>query len=350
MNWRKQMVTACCCLSLFSCVAQAAVYPIDMHKSQSEDGDGYVIEKVYEITGQESPDEIPQAPFELDGITYKLIEVLREAHMPETEMRQQTETVTVTSKSKAWEDLQTVLPASRAYRDDAGYSGTLKLDPDSIKTTVSGYGKTSRSVTMTQNYPGLASADLQSVPKTMTNNGITYALSDVQWQSDNTQSIDGFPVTDRYTAVATYTGKQTSSYIKGYNVQANYVGVVSKTAVPSVRYKAIFHGEEKLPEVVLESKAEDVAGTGNGEQVESQKNPNPLAISWPALKQQLLAALWVGVIGLCIGLCVWIAKIAVKFWKKYRKEKPNVQAEEDFNGDNPFDDDAEQFPGIGADL
>lgn len=344
MNWRKQLIAGCYLIGLFSYAAQATVYPVDVQKSKLENGI-YAIEKVYEITGQESPDEIPQAPFELDGIAYKCVEVLRENYMPETEMRQQTETVSVTSKSKEWEDLQTVLPASRAYRDDSGYSGTLKLDPGSIKTTVAGYGKTSKTVSMTQRYPGLASADLQSVPKTMSNNGITYALTDVQWQADNTQSIDGFPVTERYTAVATYTGKQTSSYIKGYNVQANYVGVVSKTAVPSVRYTAVFHGEEEPPEEKTESKEEPKAESN------IEQSAEPIAASSIDWSRHLTAFVVAAIIIVGIALCTLLGKFAFKLWKKYRKEKSNVQeAEETFNGDNPFDDDDEQFPGIGTDL
>lgn len=349
MNWKKQIVTACCCMGLFSCAAQAAVYPIDVQKSKSSDGI-YTIEKIYDITGQESPDEIPQESFELDGVVYKCIEILRENYLAETDMRQQTETVSVTSKSKDWEDLQTVLPASRSYRDDAGYSGTLKLDPDSIKTTVAGYGKTSKTVSMTQRYPGLASADLQSVPKTMTHNSITYALSDVQWQADNTQSIDGFPVTDRYTAVATYTGKQTSSYIKGYNVQANYVGVVSKTAVPSVRYTAVFHGEEEQPEEKTETKPELEAESDAEDTEQSEASAVPSVIDWG---RHLTAFAFATVVAVGIALCVCIAKTAIKLWQKYRKEKSDVQeeAEEYPDGDDSFGDtDDEQFPGIGTDL
>ena len=34
--------------------------------------------------------------------------------------------------------------------------------------------------------------------------------------------MDGYAVADRYTAVATYTGSATSSYVKGYTVTADY--------------------------------------------------------------------------------------------------------------------------------
>ena len=50
---------------------------------------------------------------------------------------------------------------------------------------------------------------------------------------------------DRYTAVATYTGTVSSSYVKGYTVTAEYKGTVSKTNTDKVLYTAIF--EESTP-------------------------------------------------------------------------------------------------------
>ena len=47
---------------------------------------------------------------------------------------------------------------------------------------------------------------------------------------------------DRYTAVATYTGTATSTYVKGYTVTAEYTGTVSRIALNRVRYVAIFEG------------------------------------------------------------------------------------------------------------
>ena len=64
----------------------------------------------------------------------------------------------------------------------------------------------------------------------------------IQWQTDNTANLDGYAVADRYTAVATYTGSATSSYVKGYTVTADYVGTVSRIALNRVRYVAIFEG------------------------------------------------------------------------------------------------------------
>ena len=52
---------------------------------------------------------------------------------------------------------------------------------------------------------------------------------------------------DRYTAVATYTGSATSSYVKGYTVTADYTGTVSRIALNRVRYVAIFEGRPIQP-------------------------------------------------------------------------------------------------------
>lgn len=54
--------------------------------------------------------------------------------------------------------------------------------------------------------------------------------------------LDGYGLGDRYTAVATYTGTATGSYVKGYTVTADYTGTVSHIALDRVRYVAIFEG------------------------------------------------------------------------------------------------------------
>ena len=52
---------------------------------------------------------------------------------------------------------------------------------------------------------------------------------------------------DRFTAIATYTGSATSSYVKGYVVTAEYSGTVSRIALNKVRYVAIFEGTPLVP-------------------------------------------------------------------------------------------------------
>ena len=111
-----------------------------------------------------------------------------------------------------------------------------------MKVEVAGYGSSTKEVRTTRSYPNLAGQDTQYIPKSIEDNGRTLTLQKVDWQTDNTASMDGYAIGDRYTAVATYTGSATSSYVKGYTVTADYFGTVSRIALNKTRYVAIFEG------------------------------------------------------------------------------------------------------------
>ena len=90
----------------------------------------------------------------------------------------------------------------------------------------------------TRAYPGLASQDTSSIPKSVEDNGRALTLQNIDWRTEGE---------DRYTAIATYTGTATSSYIKGYTVTADYGGTVSRINLNKVRYVAIFEGVSLTP-------------------------------------------------------------------------------------------------------
>ena len=106
----------------------------------------------------------------------------------------------------------------------------------------SGYGSSTKQLSVKRSYPNLAEQDTQYIPKSIEDGGRTLTLSDIQWQTDNTANMDGYAVGDRFTAVAVYIGSATSSYVKGYTVTADYTGTVSRIALNRVRYVAIFEG------------------------------------------------------------------------------------------------------------
>lgn len=86
-----------------------------------------------------------------------------------------------------------------------------------------------------------------NIPKSIQDNGRTLTLQTIDWQTDNTATMDGYALGDRFTAVATYTGSATSSYVKGYTVTADYTGTVGKINLDRVRYVAIFEGTPLQP-------------------------------------------------------------------------------------------------------
>ena len=170
---------------------------------------------------------------------------LLKQELPENESRQHTEHVSVESAKKDMESVLALLPQEREFITDDGLMGTLTLKLDTVQVEPSGYGSSTKQLSVKRSYPNLAEQDTQYLPKTITENGRTLTLTDIQWQTDNTANMDGYAVADRYTAVATYTGSATSSYVKGYTVTAEYKGTVSKTNTDKVLYTAIF--EESTP-------------------------------------------------------------------------------------------------------
>lgn len=219
-----------------------ACYPTSVTRSE----DGTQIRKVYDLGPEEDPAGIPRSDFEQEGFHYTLSDLLKQ-ESPEHEERFHTETVTLDSKSKDMESVLALLPAQREFTTDDGLTGVLSLKLDTVNVEVSGYGSSTQTVSATRSYPNLSGQDTSYIPKEITDNGRTLELASISWQTDNTANEDGYAVADRYTAIATYTGTATSSYVKGYTVTAEYSGTVSRIALNKVRYVAIFEGTPLIP-------------------------------------------------------------------------------------------------------
>ena len=220
----------------------AVCYPTSITRSE----DGGEIRKIYDLSPTDDPAGIPRSDFEQDGFRYTLTDLLKQ-ELPEYEERQHTETVSLESKSKDMASVLALLPQEREFITDDGLTGTLTLQLDTVQVEVAGYGSSTKEVQATRSYPNLAVQDTQYIPKTIEDNGRTLTLQSIDWQTDNTASTDGYALGDRFTAVATYTGSATSSYVKGYTVTADYTGTVSRIALNKTRYVAIFEGTAIVP-------------------------------------------------------------------------------------------------------
>ena len=220
----------------------AVCYPTSITRSE----DGGEIRKIYDLSTTDDPAGIPRSDFEQDGFRYTLTDLLKQ-ELPEYEERQHTETVSLESKSKDMASVLALLPQEREFITDDGLTGTLTLQLDTVQVEVAGYGSSTKEVQATRSYPNLAGQDTQYIPKTIEDNGRTLTLQSIDWQTDNTASTDGYALGDRFTAVATYTGSATSSYVKGYTVTADYTGTVSRIALNKTRYVAIFEGTAIVP-------------------------------------------------------------------------------------------------------
>ena len=235
-------LTASLAPTVLAAVPPTPCYPTSVSRSE----DGAQIRKVYDLGPQDDPAGISRSDFQQEGFHYTLTDLLKQ-EFPEREERFHTETVTLDSKSKDMESVLALLPAQREFTTEDGLTGTLSLKLDTVQVDVAGYGSSTRQVSATRSYPNLTGQDTSYIPKEITDNGRTLELASIDWRTDNTANEDGYAVGDRYTAIATYTGSATSSYVKGYVVTAEYSGTVSRIALNKVRYVAIFEGTPLVP-------------------------------------------------------------------------------------------------------
>ena len=257
----KRMIAICAAALCLTMALAPAAMAADPASSQPEvcypsaitrSEDGTELRKLYDLGPEDDPAGIPRSDFEQDGFHYTLTDLLQQ-ELPEYEERAHTETVTLESEKKDMESVLALLPQEREFITDDGFTGTLSLQLDTVQVEAAGYGSSTRQVSATRSYPNLISQDTQYIPKTVKEDGRTLTLQAIDWQTDNTAATDGYAMGDRFTAIATYTGSATSSYVKGYTVTAEYRGTVSKIALNKVRYVAIFEGAPLEPLVTVES-------------------------------------------------------------------------------------------------
>ena len=216
--------------------------PVDIVLNQ----EALEIRKVYDLPPTTDPSILPRDPFDREGYHYECSDILREVIIG-AETQKITQTETVESSNKDLETILGSLPQEKSVTTEDGFEGTLYLDVDSIHTEPSGYGSSTKPVTAKRSYPNLSSADTNHLPKTITEGGRTLQLQDVQWQTDNTYNANDYEIGDRFTAVCTYGGSKTVSYVTGYTTTADYTGEGYRTGVTVIRYTVIYTGTPLAP-------------------------------------------------------------------------------------------------------
>lgn len=242
ISMKKIFITAML-TAIYTCTTvYAAYYPVSIDES-TKNGIR-TITKSYELNQNDDVTAISKEGFEQNGSFFVFKDMVK-TELPQAESKEYAEKVVIRSKSNKMNDILPLLEEEKQVVTEDGFSGTAKLDLSNLKIEGAGYGTSTKNISTTRTYPNLDSADTQYIPKTTVENGKTLELSGIHWQSGNTQNINDTSITDRYTAVATYTGIVSSSYVKGYTVTAEYKGTVSKTNTDKVLYTAIF--EESTP-------------------------------------------------------------------------------------------------------
>ena len=251
--------------------ATGELLPSDVQTSS----DGLELKKIYDVDKTTSPDKIPQADFERGGFKYTFEDLLK-IEIPEMERKVHSETVTVSSSSNNTDDVLSLLPKSKSVSTTDGYTGTAYLDISSISTKVAGTESVSSDLSASREYPGMTEMDMESIPKSITENGHTLSFADVEWKETNDE-VDNFgTVQTTYTAVVSYTGTATSSRTTGYTITATYAGEVSRRNNEGVRYIAVYSG----------APIEEIAAIPEDEQGHEEDPPDMTGLIDPEQEQQ----------------------------------------------------------------
>ena len=245
------------------------VYPV--YVWESRDNNRREIIRVYELRENESPAYIPREPFERDGFRFELAEIVRR-EIPAHSTVDHVEIIEVSTQTN---DLETVLrllsPTLEHMRVD-GYFGVLALDVSSIQIESQGTTSSSHTARRTREFPHLSSADTSLIPRTITENGRTYNLADVQWQTQGAATVDYRQIATSFTAVATYTTTATRVSTIGYTTTAKYRGQLSRIAVGRTEFTAHFIG---IPIVTPTVSVSPAAAEANEVIVEEASAPHP---------------------------------------------------------------------------
>ena len=215
------------------------LYPVSVWESQ-DNGRREII-KTYELAPNEKPQNISRESFTRDGWLYEIADITKK-ETSSNDMREYTETVTIDTATNDISAILQLLAPEMEYKSNDGYTGILYLDISSIKVETAGTKSSSYTVTATREYPHLSSNDTSLIPKTITDNGRTLTLSNIDWRVQNYTTIDYDRIPDSYTAVATYAGTASKTTVTGYTTTAEYRGRLSKIITGKTVYTAYFIG------------------------------------------------------------------------------------------------------------
>lgn len=234
------------------------LYPTDVREIL-ENGVREIV-KTYELSSGEKPSDIPRDSFERNGWLYTLSDVVKK-ESSSADTREYTELVERFSAANDTQAILKLFDASYEFINEDGYMGIMRLDISTLKVETAGTKSSAYAVTATREYPNLSSNDTSFIPKTVTDGGRTLDLSNIQWRTQNSVTIDSDQLPESYTAVVTYTGTAYKTTVTGYTATAEYRGTLSKIITGKTMYTAHFIGTEIEPETVPVIPVETVPAT-----------------------------------------------------------------------------------------
>lgn len=187
---------------------------------------------------------------EIDSIKYNLQNKERlELETTNSKTEEQTKTLELSTNKK--DKILDSFEESIKY-DDGEFSGNLYRQDNSLKITPIKHGKYEKVFTIDKQYTNLNKADLDYIPKEITEDGYTYSLTKCEWNIAENENIQNISMPKSYTATTTYKTVKTLEYPYTYKCELTYNGEISKVSKDTVQYTLTYKQQPK--EEITENK------------------------------------------------------------------------------------------------
>lgn len=187
---------------------------------------------------------------EIDSIKYNLQNKERlELETTNSKTEEQTKTLELSTNKK--DKILDSFEESIKY-DDGEFSGDLYRQDNSLKITPIKHGKYEKVFTIDKQYTNLNKADLDYIPKEITEDGYTYSLTKCEWNIAENENIQNISMPKSYTATTTYKTVKTLEYPYTYKCDLTYNGEISKVSKDTVQYTLTYKQQPK--EEITENK------------------------------------------------------------------------------------------------
>lgn len=214
------------------------------------DGTEYLI-KLFEPPEGFDPNYLIENGFEQDGFLFAHYATKTQPN-EKKDTKEVTDTITIQTQTNNREGILKRLPVTLEYNKE-NYIGVLNLNTDSIQTSVNGYTTKNATISAVKDYPGLMYADPSYVPQSISKDGHTLPLVNVDWVVMGTGLAGDSLVPTEYKATASYSKTISSQVPTGYTTTASYIGTATKTELGLPRYEVTYAGtplmgREPVPE------------------------------------------------------------------------------------------------------
>lgn len=187
---------------------------------------------------------------EIDSIKYNLQNKERlELETTNSKTEEQTKTLELSTNIK--DKILDSFEESIKY-DDGEFSGDLYRQDNSLKITPIKHGKYEKVFTIDKQYTNLNKADLDYIPKEITEDGYTYILTKCEWNIAENENIQNISMPKSYTATTTYKTVKTLEYPYTYKCELTYDGEINKVSKDTVQYTLTYKQQPK--EEITENK------------------------------------------------------------------------------------------------